>query len=210
MNSIKINKLKRFNSNNIVLFMTDKRDHINTINNAIDKNILKCNVAGCVTNKINTYNYINKNFDIPSYLIKWDKKNESRYIYEKRIIEKIQYLNPNILLLTGWKHIFTNYFINNFNHIINIHPALPNSYIGLNCIEKAYNDYKINKIDYSGLMIHYITEELDRGHVLEYRKVPILKNDTLDKLTERFRIYEKEPIINSLQKISKLQIHLDK
>lgn len=201
MNLIKINKKKLHISNNVVIFMTDKRDHINTINNAINSNIISCKVVGCVTNKIDTYNYISQNFDIPLHLIKWNKNNESRDEYESKIINDIQHFNPNILLLTGWKHIFNKKFINTYSHIINIHPALPNSYIGLNCIEKAYNEFKDNKINYTGLMIHYITEDLDRGEVLEYSKVPINKSDSLDILTERFRIYEKDLIVKALKKI---------
>lgn len=188
------NKVKK-----IVIFMTDRRYHINTINDA--NNILSCEVIGCVTNKIDTYYYIKENYNIPLHFINWDKSNESRDDYEMKITKEIQYLKPNILLLTGWKHIFNNNFIKSYQHIINIHPALPNSYIGLNCIEKAHNDFINNKITHTGLMIHYITEELDRGEVLEYTKVPLYKEDNLNILTERFRIYEKNVIIKSLLKI---------
>ena len=141
--------------NKLVLLMTDKRMHIKTINEAInDKKLKNINLVGSLTNNKNTYNYLKKNFsDCSNNLI---NKNSNRELFENNIIEKLEENKPNILLLTGWKFIFGNKFINNFDKVINIHPALPDSYIGLNCIEKALIDNKKGIIKNTGVMIHYV------------------------------------------------------
>ena len=60
-------------------------------------------------------------------------------------------------------HILGTSFLNNVKHIpiLNLHPALPNSFVGANCIEDAYKAFLQKKITYTGCMTHYTIEELD-------------------------------------------------
>ncbi len=190
-------------TNRIVLFMTDTRLHIDTINTSIQNNILtKSLVVGAVTNKKSTHLFLKNTTDIPVIYSKWNKNEQSREAYDINLAKIIAPLKPDTVILTGWKHIFTSDFIKSFKNVINIHPALPDSYIGLNCIDKALQEYKKdNTKNVTGLMIHRVIEELDRGPVLEYIEVPIFEYDDLDDLTERFREYERGPLIASIKTI---------
>ena len=196
--------MKFSNINRILICMTDKRNHYHTILKKIDEGILNhSQIVAAITNNESTYNYLKNTVNVPVIYYKWDKKNDSREVYDINLASKIKEFQPDTIVLTGWKHIFTTNFINQFHFVINIHPALPDSYIGLNCIKKALDDYKENKINETGVMVHHIIEELDRGEVIDYIKIPIHQQDDLTILTERFREYEKIPLINSLQTIEK-------
>ena len=73
-------------------------------------------------------------------------------------------------------------FINAFpNKIINIHPSLLPKYKGLNAIGQALESGDLN----TGCTVHYVTEELDSGTIIEQSIVPICPDDTVDTLTHR-------------------------
>ena len=79
--------------------------------------------------------------------------------------------------------------------------------MGLNCIKKSLDDYKIDKTkDKTGVMIHKVIEELDRGEVLDYIQIPIFEYDDIDDLTDRFREYERLPLVRALQKLEREDI----
>ena len=99
--------------------MTDKRIHYHTILENINKGILKkSKIVGTLTNNENTYNYLKNTVNVPVIYYKWDKKNHSREVYDNYLASKIKQLNPDTIVLTGWKHIFTTNFINQFNFVI--------------------------------------------------------------------------------------------
>ena len=117
------------NKKNLILFMTDKRSHIKTIDNAIKNGKLNnINLSSCVTNNLDTYKYLVNNFKIPINYIKWNK-NRERSEFEKDIHDTIKNYKPDILFLTGWKFIFSKDFISNYPYILNIHAALRDSHI---------------------------------------------------------------------------------
>ena len=62
--------------------------------------------------------------------------------------------------------------------IINLHPALPGQYDGAGAIKRAHDDFLAGKIKNTGIMIHYVVEEVDRflwltgfGHVPQQLRV---------------------------------------
>ena len=194
---------KILNENSLVIFMTDIRSHISTINRSIKSGGLNnSKIVGTITNNPNTFKFLKYTYNIPVVYSTWDRDNKSRIEYDQMLVEKVNELGGNTAVLTGWKHIFTPTFFNSFRNVINIHPALPDSYIGLNCISKALEDYKIDKSNnVTGVMVHKVISELDRGEVLEYIKIPIFEYDDLDNLTDRFREYERLPLLKALQRL---------
>ena len=165
--------------------------------------LIKTIVVATITNNYSTYTVLKNQHQIPIIYLKWDKSKHSREEYDHLLIKSIDQFNPKIVLAAGWKHIFTNSFINSFPNLINIHPALPNNLIGLNCIQKALNKYKSGELKETGVMIHKIIEDLDRGEVLSYTHIPIYDTDDLNSLTTRFRKYELIPLLNVLQQFEK-------
>ena len=89
-------------------------------------------------------------------------------------------------------------FIKNFDgKIINIHPSLLPKYKGLNTHQRAMD----NKEKYSGCTVHYVSSKLDSGKIILKKKVKILKNDTLKKLSKRVLKYEHLIYLEALNKV---------
>ena len=118
----------------------------------------------------------------------------------QNVLDEINRTDPNldVLVFAGWNLIVDSNFINSFDKVINLHPALPNSFVGSNCIEKAYNVSR-GEIQYTGSMVHEVIEEVDRGNVLRQIVVPIYNNDTLETLTQRQKNMEKGILIQAIQ-----------
>ena len=130
-------------------------------------------------------------------LILWDKENNTREEYEQVIYNTIKEHLSGIdyIFFLGWNFIVSSNFIEKIGiKILNLHPALPNKYVGPgdDCIENALKDSKFKGIEYTGSMVHEVTHLLDRGKVLDSIKVPIREIDTFTSLKNRIKSYEKK------------------
>ncbi len=70
--------------------------------------------------------------------------------------------------------------------IINVHPSLLPKYKGLHAVEQALD----SNDEVTGCTVHYVNEELDGGHIIAQKEVPILSDDTIDTLTRRIQLQE--------------------
>ena len=95
-------------------------------------------------------------------------------------------------------HILSSKFIDNFRHIINLHPALSNTFKGANAIEDAFTAYHSGKIKYSGVMVHRVIPRIDSGPVISEMIVPMSPTDTLEVFTENIKAHEKTCLISAI------------
>ena len=90
-------------------------------------------------------------------------------------------------------------FIDAFpNKIINIHPSLLPKFKGLNAVEQALESGDKT----TGCTVHYVTEELDSGAIIDQSTVMICPNDTIETLTHRVQQAEHRLlplVINNLE-----------
>lgn len=84
---------------------------------------------------------------------------------------------------------------------INLHPALPGKYDGIDAIGRAYKDFQDGKLenDETGVMIHYVISEVDAGQPILVQKVKILEGETLEELTERIHEVEHKAIVQGTE-----------
>ena len=70
-------------------------------------------------------------------------------------------------------------------------------YDGINAIERAYNDFQTGKLENgrTGIMIHYVISEVDRGQPILIREIECKNEETLEDLTERIHEQEHQIIV---------------
>lgn len=170
--------------------------------NAVKHKLLNINISCIVSNNEygNRFEQIGKDFGIRSLNISWDKS-VSRSEYENTLIELLKLNDVDFVVLAGWNHIVGEDFVKTFKYVINLHPALPNSFVGQNCIKQAFDSYIRGEIKYTGSMVHHVTTTLDRGEVISSVKVPIYSSDTYGLLETRQKLMEKGLLIEAIQKI---------
>jgi phosphoribosylglycinamide formyltransferase len=104
--------------------------------------------------------------------------------------------------------------------VINLHPALPGKYDGINAIKRAWEDFqkwesehtagkegqeigrnagktRQDDLEHSrtGVMIHYVIAEVDAGEPIVVREVEFRSGETLDELEARMHEVEHEAIV---------------
>ena len=115
---------------------------------------------------------------------------ESREDFDKQLIAIIDELDIGLIILAGYMRILSSDFINHFaGKILNIHPSLLPKFPGLNTHRKAIDA----KEKYHGATVHFVTEELDGGPIINQEIVEIYPIDTEYSLAQK--VLEKEHIL---------------
>ncbi|RKO98022.1 phosphoribosylglycinamide formyltransferase, partial [Caulochytrium protostelioides] len=112
------------------------------------------------------------------------------------ILERVP--NPQLIVLAGWMHILSPAFLDTMGAtcpVINLHPALPGAYDGIDAIGRAFRDFQAGKTQHTGIMVHRVIPEVDRGDVVLSCPVPILPEDTQETLEARMHEAEHRLIV---------------
>lgn len=123
--------------------------------------------------------------------------------YSAQIIEFLKAENINLIVLAGFLLKIPADFVKAFpNQIINIHPSLLPKYGGKGMfganVHKAVVE---NKEIESGITIHYVNEEYDKGTFILQEKCSIDDNETVESLQQKIRKLELEYLPKAIEKI---------
>src|SRR5829696_1699156 len=66
-----------------------------------------------------------------------------RDTYDRDLADQIKRHTPDLVVLAGWMHVLSTEFLKAFPHqVINLHPALPGQFAGVNAIERSFEAYQ--------------------------------------------------------------------
>jgi len=121
---------------------------------------------------------------------------ESRYFTREefrepdQMIRELQRRKIELIVLAGFLWLVPPDFVDAFT-IINIHPALLPKYGGKGMYGSFVHDSVVkNREIESGITIHLVNKEYDKGDHLLQIKCPVLPNDTPDTLAARIHELE--------------------
>lgn len=77
--------------------------------------------------------------------------------------------------------------------------AFIGKYDGAGAIDRAYDDFKAGKLEdnTTGIMIHYVIAEVDRGEPILVQKIKIEEGESLQDLEQKIHGYEHELIVKA-------------
>lgn len=184
---------------NLVVFASGAGTNFKAILDACNNRIIPAQVKALVFNREAAgCAAIAKEHDVPIHYAPWDNTTQ-RERYDSKLGAVVNEINPDLIVLAGWMHVFTKNFLNYVNApVINLHPALPGQFPGKDAIGDAWTSFCANKITETGVMTHYVVEEVDAGAVLSQVTVPILRTDSKNSLTARVKNVEKGCLINGI------------
>jgi phosphoribosylglycinamide formyltransferase 1 len=127
----------------------------------------------------------------------------TRADYDASLTELIAPFDVDYVILAGWMHVLSMSFLQYFpQRVINLHPALPGQFAGVNAIQRAYEAYRNGELQETGVMVHLVPDEgVDDGPVLATATVPIYPDDTLELLTERVHETEHRILVDTLRQL---------
>jgi len=126
----------------------------------------------------------------------------SRAAYDADLAARVDDFEPDLIVLAGWMHVLGEEFLSRFpDQVINLHPALPGAFSGLNAIERTYEAYQKGEVAHGGVMVHYVVSEVDAGPVIAEAVVPITPEDSLETFTARLHGVEHELIVTAVMSV---------
>ena len=94
--------------------------------------------------------------------------------------------------------------------IVNVHPALLPRHGGQGMYgERVHESVLASGDQVSGVTVHLVGSEYDRGQILAQRQVPVYPDDTVEGLAERVLAVEHELYVETLDALVKGRIQVD-
>lgn len=126
------------------------------------------------------------NWGVPAVLLN-HRDYERREDLDQQIVKTLRQYKVEWVIMAGWMRVVTPVLINAFpDQIINIHPSLLPSFPGVRAVEQAMDA----GVKISGCTVHIVRLEVDSGPILLQAAVPVLPDDTPQKLHARIQVQE--------------------
>ena len=111
----------------------------------------------------------------------------SRADYEAAIIQRLKNYKIDLIVLAGFMRLLSPDFVKRYrNRIINIHPSLLPAFKGARAIRDAFD----SGVDFTGVTVHFVDQEIDHGPIILQCKIKIKSQDTLASLEKRIHLLE--------------------
>lgn len=188
---------------NLVILISGNGSNLQCVIDSIKEGIIDYNISVVISNCKNAYGLERaKKANIQALYLPFKRKEEKRESYDKRLADEIKKYNPSYVFCLGFLHILSEDFVKQFeNKLINLHPALPKTFVGLDCIEKQYNAMMKNEISECGVMCHYVDAGVDTGKVIATKKMALNKEQTLEVFENNIHKMEHELVVEVLKNL---------
>ena len=121
---------------------------------------------------------------------------KDRPAFEAELTKALEASGAEIIALAGFMRILTPSFVQRWSgRLINIHPSLLPKYPGLNTHQRAIDAGDSE----AGASVHWVTEGVDEGGVIDQVRVPIHSGDTPEELAERVLSFEHNLYVRALR-----------
>ena len=187
----------------LVVLISGNGSNLQAVLDACKSGELNSEVVFVISNKAEAYGLIRAK-DAGVEAIHFPKlENETRQEYDARLANYVSTKQPDYIILAGWMRILSSFFLSSFpNRVVNLHPALPNTFPGTHAIERAFEAYQRGEISHTGIMVHLVPDEgVDNGPVLATEIVPIHKDDTLQTLETRVHQSEHKLLVKTFKEL---------
>ena len=151
------------------------------------ESITNTRIVGVISNNKNAYALTRaKQHGIHSECIS-PKDYASREEFNERFLEKLDEMNPDLVVLAGFLVVIPPQMIERYrNRMINIHPSLIPAFCG-----KGFYGLKVHEaalergVKVVGATVHFVDEGTDTGPIILQRAVEVCPGDTPETLQRR-------------------------
>ncbi len=107
---------------------------------------------------------------------------EPRRAFEEALIQTLAPHAPDLIVLAGFMRILSPHFVGHYaGKMMNIHPSLLPAFTGLHTHKRAIEA----GVKFAGASVHWVSEVLDAGWIIDQAVVPVLPSDTEHSLASR-------------------------
>ena len=170
----------------IVILISGRGSNMQAIVQASQVEKWSASIAAVISNKANAagLEYAAK-AGVPTAVV--ESRGLARDEFDAMLQKTIDQYQPDLVVLAGFMRILTPAFVQHYeNRIINIHPSLLPSFVGLHTHQQALDA----GVKYHGATVHFVTAELDHGPIIDQAIIQIEAQDTEDSLADKLLIEE--------------------
>ena len=148
-----------------------------------------------------------KKFSIPYHVINYDTPE----LADQKLYELLSSYESQLIVLAGFlKKVGLKVLKKFSNQMINSHPSLLPAFGGLGFYGlKVHTAVLSAGVPETGISIHLLNEDYDRGRILAQKKIPIVNIKTPEELQKKVKQLEKVFYFETIQKILKKEIPLN-
>lgn len=139
-------------------------------------------IVGVISNVASAYGLERaKRASIPTSVLS-HRDYADRLLFDQALRSLIDEYDPDLVVLAGFMRILTAEFVTHYHRrLINIHPSLLPKYKGLDTHRRALDAGDT----VAGATVHWVTEALDAGDIIQQVEVPIVADDSEERLKAR-------------------------
>ena len=187
----------------LVVLISGGGSNLQAILDACHGGVLDAEVVAVISNQPDAYGLERaRQAGLPALALPKGKEIDRR-AYDRALADQAAAFQPDWIVLAGWLRLLSMEFLGRFpGRVINIHPALPGTFPGLDAIQRAYAAWQRGEIDYSGVMVHRVPDEgVDSGPVLAQQRVDFLPGESLEQFEQRVRAVEHALYVDALRQL---------
>lgn len=107
---------------------------------------------------------------------------DDRPAFDAALRARLDALDPDYILLAGFMRVLGAAFVQHYaGRVINIHPSLLPAFPGLHTHAQAL----AQGVQWHGCTVHFVTPVLDHGPIIAQGVIPVLADDTPERLAAR-------------------------
>ena len=173
---------------NIVVLVSGGGTNLQAIIDAASSGeITNTRIAGVISNNKNAYALERAKYHGIKSLSISPKDFASRAEFNKRFLETVDGLKPDLLVLAGFLVVIPPEMIERYrNRILNIHPSLIPSFCGVGYYGLKVHEAALARgVKVTGATVHYVDGGMDTGPILLQKAVEVKEDDTPKTLQKR-------------------------
>lgn len=194
----------------IGVFASGRGSNLQAIINSIEAGDLTCKIEFVLSNNSDSGALeIARKYSIPA--IHLSERNYYSESFESSFFQVLRKYNPDLIILAGYMKLIPQNIVTDYcNRIINIHPALLPNFGGKRMFGmNVHNAVFESKEKYSGVSVHLVNEEYDKGKVLYQEKVDVSDCKTPEEIADKILILEHKVYPMVLKMICEKKIELN-
>ena len=188
---------------NLAVFASGSGTTLQAIIDSIEAGKLDAEINIVVSNNPEAYALERaKKAGIPIYVI----TSKGKENIDNELYEELKKYEINLIVLAGYLKMIGDKLLDKYR-IINTHPSLLPKFGGKGMhgmhVHQAVIDAK-EKI--SGVTVHFVNNEYDKGNIIRQTTVEVLENDDADSLSSKVQAAEKIQLVEVLKDFSDKKI----
>lgn len=174
-------------SGRIAVLVSGRGSNLQAIVDATRDGLLDAQVAVVVSNRAEAAGLARARAAGIETLFLSPREYDGRDAYDAAVAAALAARGIDLVCLAGFMRLVGAPLVDAFpNRMLNIHPSLLPAFPGLDAQRQALE----HGVRISGVTVHLVTSELDNGPIVLQAAVPVLEDDTVERLSARILVEE--------------------